>query len=95
MPRTEVLRYFIDAKMDPKSVEDWKDDHRGNDTVQIIIFAGNLPRLIWFSLRDAAKRREEKDADSLKMSSLLAEGWEDALTAVIESGDGCSTFSQN
>jgi hypothetical protein len=86
MPRTEVLRYFIDAKMDPKSVEDWKDDHRGNDTVQIIIFAGNLPRLIWFSLRDA---------DSLKMSSLLAEGWEDALTAVIESGDGCSTFSQN
>lgn len=95
MPRTEVLQYFIDAKTDPKSVEDWKDDHRGNDTVQIIIFAGNMPRLIWFSLRDAEKRRKEKDADNLKMSSMLAEGWEGALAAVIENGDGCLIPSAN
>jgi hypothetical protein len=77
------LRLFIDTDSNPTAVEDWKDDHRGDDTVQIVIVAGTLLRLIWFSLRDAAQRRTIRDADDQKMSNMLAEGWEDALIAVV------------
>jgi hypothetical protein len=92
LSRAEVLQIVIDMESDHKAVEDWKNDHRGDDTVQIIIIAGSLLRLIWFSLRNAAR----KDADDkMILSNALADGWEDAMIAVIESGDGCSKFSNN
>jgi hypothetical protein len=91
LSRAEAMQ--LATEMDYKSMGDWENDHRGDDTVQIMIIAGSLLRLIWFSLRDAAQRRE-KEADDKKMSNMLAAGWEDAMTAVIESGDGCSKSSK-
>lgn len=87
MSRAEAIQFATGMDSDRKSVEDWNNDHRGDDTVQIMIIAGSLLRLIWFSLRNAAQRREQKEADDKKMANMLAAGW---VTAVIESGDGCS-----
>ena len=52
--------------------------------------------LSWFSLRNAThSEKGGEDADEeTALSDMLADGWEDVMTAVIESGDGCSKSSK-
>jgi len=77
---------FVDLGMTPKQISSWKDDVRGDDTVQVVIIAEGMLRLFWFSLRDAAKR-SQGNADEKTVSKALAEDWESSLMVAIERGD--------
>lgn len=94
MDRAGVIDFLTSMETDDKRIEEWGQDKRGNDTVQIMIVAHSpehiiLVRFLWFSIRDAATRRRVQ-GDAARVEKSLVEVWQEAMMKTIEGGDGRS-----
>ncbi|KAL0956328.1 hypothetical protein HGRIS_002480 [Hohenbuehelia grisea] len=88
LSRDEVHQMFLEMSTPQDAVDSWKTDIRGNETVQIVIFAEGLVRMIWFSIRDIEQRRTPiAHPEARALSDYIAEEWAVMLQRIINSGD--------
>ncbi|KAG6920258.1 hypothetical protein DXG01_005027 [Tephrocybe rancida] len=90
MTREKVLSIITEMECLARAINNYKEDLRGNNTVQTLIIAEGLVKFLWFGQRDPSTG----EAISLKNLSedpshanLFAEYWEDAMIDVIHKGD--------
>lgn len=76
----DVLRYL---ELDEAHVQDWKEDCRGDHTIQITMACESHTRTIWVSFRDLSRYRGMPKA----MSASVAMAWEDFLIEKIDNGE--------
>ncbi len=74
---------FIEEDVAQHNIDDWLADERGDNTVQIVIFAARLLRFLWFSIHDIGERQQKAEDD---VDRMLKEGIPTALKAAIEVG---------
>jgi len=86
--RDDFRQIMLDLGTSPEGMQDWENDQRGEDTVQITIYCQGPPphqmRWLWFTLKDGGEWYRSKDP---VMAQALANNWEEKLIAIIESGD--------
>lgn len=91
--RENVLENLVLMGMSSEKIEAWKNDLRGNHTIQTVIYVEGMIRFLWSGQRDASTGEPVPLLDNTKstanpeFSGLLAQYWEPAMIAAVEKGD--------
>ncbi|KAH7869876.1 uncharacterized protein C8R40DRAFT_1073685 [Lentinula edodes] len=86
LSRSRVHDLFIEHDVSQHHIDDFLTDLRGENTVQIIVFADDLKlmRLFYFSIRDIVKR-QAKELDDI--DRMIMDGVPRAFQASVEAGN--------
>jgi hypothetical protein len=85
IPRTKVKERLMEVNTDESIVNNWWEDERGDDTMQIVVFTDTgLVRFLWFSMRDVEERRNREPSALGDTMEVL---WNDSLGKAMERGD--------
>jgi len=86
--RDDFRQIMIMMGTSPEEMQDWENDQRGDDTVQISVYCqGPLPhymRWIWYTMVDGGAHHRN---NSPEISRAIANNWEEKLMDIIDSGD--------
>ncbi|KAK7459650.1 hypothetical protein VKT23_009632 [Stygiomarasmius scandens] len=96
IPRTEVHEMFKEYEVPEKFIENWLEDQRGNETVQIVIISQGFVRLLYYSIRSMDVERTDGSKEFRRYLG-DQDKWAPALIAAIEQGNvnGHSDYSQS
>ncbi|KAG6860767.1 hypothetical protein C0995_007799 [Termitomyces sp. Mi166 len=90
MTREKVLSLITEMKCPARAINSFKNDLRGNHTVQIMIIAEGLVKFLWFGQRDPVTGQTVplKDlSEDPDHANIFAQYWEEAMIDVIQKGD--------
>lgn len=90
MTREKVLSILVEMGCPPHTIDNFKTDVRGNNTIQTVIIAKGMVKFLWYGQRDAVTGEEVPLRDSTADSShadLFAKYWKPAMINAIEKGD--------
>ncbi|KIY44573.1 hypothetical protein FISHEDRAFT_77484 [Fistulina hepatica ATCC 64428] len=82
--RDELQRYFEETDCPSNFLENWKQDQRGDNCIQIAIDAEGFTRLLWAQFRDIEVRLAQKQSE---VGRLIVENWVEDLTDAIDKGN--------
>ena len=82
MSREEFVALLEESGLDKEQVREWKQDNRGDHTLQLNIVCEDHSRALWISFRDLERYRAMNKSDSAALASV----WPGMLMHLIESG---------
>ncbi|GLB37663.1 hypothetical protein LshimejAT787_0407140 [Lyophyllum shimeji] len=89
MTREKALSILTEMGCPPRTIDNFRHDVRGNNTLQIVIIAEGLIKFVWFGGRDAITGEEVSLKDPTVDPShgdLFAKYWKPAMINAIEEG---------
>lgn len=96
MTREQVYDILTDMEAPTENIEAWKNSHKGNNTICILILAEGMIRFLWQGLAvpDTGKSLIVNDVTNPEICAVLADHdlWEPCMIDTIKRGDGKYTF---